>query len=485
MAGSRLLSQIVLLLTTIVLFLVSFNTLRLGRYFYSDNSFSIPSLMTQQDWIRFFDAPRIFLEISQHSFSNQRYKLATQVLPRGVSDLSHEQVNEEFWRGVDNLSEYIPPSREIHLNIILGSESEELRPETIQLVRQTVMRVRESLQTFHQLIPMTMSLRFIRNLHWQSFLKKSIDHNFSCSSLSAKDIIHPPKGFSFSLSSISSPGVVGSAADALSCDYQTQLCSSITILIYVPSPHDQPLELVDSIRESSTSSCPRHSNQSITSNGLIFPSRHLAIVALNDHWLMSKDSLSSETQNDLTNSVLDQLHAFFATGAQKTASASTIIPFDLSTSWSQRLLLVRWLSLLHSDTLIQLNAIRSLHSPSDPTAPPVETGSYFPLSADKMKVVTGILKRLDLFETCSMHSENSSFDLKLACAHEAILDSNLRARGLLSDPSLVNHRREGIEMISAILLPFWFPILIPLIYGTFYEVRRYFQKRKGSANHCQ
>jgi hypothetical protein len=449
------LSQTVLVLTTLILMLISFHTMRLGRYFHPDNSFTIPPKMTQEDWKQFF-----------------------------VSSVSQkEQIEEEFWRDVENISGEFPPSRELHLNILLGSESDVVSPETIRMVRQTVMQVREALQALHQFLPVTMSLRFVRNINLQSFLRKSDDKNHSCSTLSATDLVDPPKtSSSFPLSFILSPGVVAADDEFLSCNYQTRLCSPITILIYVPSPQDQPLELVDAIPKSSFT-CSHHSNKSVTSHGFIFPSRHLGIIALNDQ--RATDNLSWKNQNDLATSVIDQFHAFF-TGSER---SSSIISFDLSTLWARRLLLVRWLSLLYSETLNQLTTIQSLHSPGNPTPLPIETGTYFPLSADKMKIVTEILRRFDFFESCSLEVEDisgtgeqpqlSSFDRQLTCAFEAIVDSNLRARGLLGDPSLIEQRKEGMEMISAILLPFWFPILIPVLYGSFYEVRRYYQKRKA------
>lgn len=504
MAGSRLLSQAVLVLATMILLLVSYHTMRLGRYLHTDSSFIMPPILTQEDWKRLLVSPVVTREISPKDPTKRQEDLRDRVTPSGlyhisssngksnelldsdekivsrkIGSLSLEKILTEFWRGVDDLSEGFPPSRELHLNILLGSESSVVSPETIRMVRQAAIQVRDGLQALHQFVPVTMSLRFIRNLNWQPFLRKSSLTNHPCSILFAGDIADPRSSFPLSL--ITSTGIVAADDEFLSCDYQTHLCSSITLLIYIPSPQDQPLELVDSMQKIS-SYCSPDFNKSIISHGFNIPSRRLGILALNDH--RAKESLSGKHQNDLTVSLIDQFHSFFLTDSQ---SPSPVVPFDLSTLWGRRLLLARWLPLLYSDTLTRLNSLRSLHSPSDPTALHLESGSYFPLDPEKMKIVTEIGRRLDFFESCSLKHGNMSgtevlselhFDRQMSCLFEAIVDSNLRARGLLADPSLIDQRNEGIELISAILLPFWFPILIPVLYGSFYEIRRYYQKRK-------
>jgi hypothetical protein len=499
MAGSRLLAQIVLLLASIVLICGGFYTMRLYRYFY-DRDHIISSILAQEvDWRNFLPSPIVPVVISAQDisqststfqlteFATKKYLKDQELHHLSLSDEIHYfydpeakfpfqsignqsslQLIEEFWETTLQLSRSlnsIPPSRSFHLNLILGAESETIPPQTERVIREVAFQVLERFKSIHQSLPVSVSLRVMRNLHLKSLLKRS----GPCSTLSSNEIAS-----SSLLAKISSLGLIGTGADGLSCDPHTELCTPFFFLFYLPEPADQPLALTDS------KSCPKEqATNSTVSQSFAFPSKRIGIIAFNDKSLGAVGVQVIEQR--LAQQLLDQLNSHFV----RDLSPPLARPFQLTSSlWSRRALLVSWASILYSDTLQQLAILQSLHSNTGLMSLSIDSGSYFPLDDERRRVLNDLQDHLKIFERCSRNDPLLSptfFDDQLSCAYREISSANLLVKQLLSDPSLVHERREGVEMISALLLPFWFPIMIPLVYGTFFEIRRYLRKTRARA----
>jgi hypothetical protein len=510
MAGSRLLAQIALLLATAVLMLVAFWTMRLYRYCYSPLHPPIVPILTLEDWRRFLPPPLVAVAISTDDISqstlpfqlkeescnkylNQEglYHLSLSSERNFFSDseakslqsignTSATQLIEDFWSDVAEISQWvetIPPSRSLHLNLILGAESQNIPWQSQRIFHQVALKVKDRFKSLHRSLPVSVSLRVMRNLQLRPFLKGPTGPSApSWSVLSSQHL-----SSSSLLSKVSSVGIVGTETDGLSCDPQTELCTPFSFLIYLPEPSDQPVALTDSTH-------PLNSTALSGTKSLIFPSQRIGVLAFNDRCVEGEDKCEGEgetplTQQRLAQQIVDQFTAHFAYNLTRPPAER---PFDPTSSlWSRRTLLVAWSSMLYSDTLRQLTALHLLHSNSGVMSLPIDSGNYLPLDDERRRALVDLQEGLlSLFERCNTASEELafSFDHRLSCAFREISRANLLARQVLSDPSLVHQRREGIEMTSALLLPYWFPLLIPLLYGTFFEIRRYFQKTKRTSS---
>lgn len=498
MAGSRLFAQFSLVGVTLVLIIIGFYSMRFQRYFYAHPPLISIKNLTLDDWQNFLPSPidsvqilkenLIFsgeevIKVSQEAKANVfkdhgvyhisilsvennkslrsvLYDTRSEVFNVEIGNSSINEIVTDFWRYVTKSLEdisQIPPSREIHLQLILGAESEEISSETVSNARRIAFQIKEYLKYFHDDISVSLSFRIMRNLNWKSFLSRHEAGNISCSILFADDISGPHSSPKFPISRITSTGITGVKED-VSCDYSTQLCSQYTLLLYAPETTYQPLLISQSREQKKSNFC---SSPPLLSS-VVFPASHVGLIPYND--------LNRSSTSQLTSHLLSLLNSALNPNVNYPLGSL------MTSIWSRRILLISWTSHLYADTQHKLEIIYSLHTNSGHMDLSIPAGNYFSLNDSNMKKYLAIVEKLHFMEACStMHK----FDERLTCAFQLVSQGNLLARDLLHDPEMIDQRKEGIEMISAILLPFWFPVLIPLLYGTYHEIRRYSSKRKA------
>jgi hypothetical protein len=157
--------------------------------------------------------------------------------------------------------------------------------------------------------------------------------------------------------------------------------------------------------------------------------------------------------------------------------------------WQSRSLLLSWMISWLPEMGSTLNALNALHSSNSPQSglallmSSQSSGQYHSLDKVTQNKVVEIIHLVNYsLLTCVNQSLNfsediSQFDQELRCLFHSLADGLIGLRKILSDPILIDRRKQGVELISALLLPYWFPITIPILYGTYFEIRRYIQKK--------
>jgi hypothetical protein len=65
---------------------------------------------------------------------------------------------------------------------------------------------------------------------------------------------------------------------------------------------------------------------------------------------------------------------------------------------------------------------------------------------------------------------------RLQCAHTHLITAARLSEGVLNSPSMLSHTQEDYQFLLALVVPYWIPILIPVVFGTVVEIRRYLAK---------
>lgn len=536
MAGNRLLSQIILFIFILIILKYEIKNINIIKYFKINKiKLIIKNKEINQFKDDYFKNNKI-IKINKDNQDNQDQDII-KLSSKGIYYLSIDsnilydtEYSNNYWIGIENgiekynslfwnqseihskLESSIRPSQILQLNIIIGSEKGRINIKSKDIIQQVLFNIQESFKIFQQFIDVIITTRSIRYLNWRKYLKHINYTSIDELTLSKKTIfplsnIHEEFNNQFPLSKISSKGILGTNNQLLSCDYQSQLCSSIYLLIYLPDSSDQPVEINDFDNYSNYKS-NNHQSSSIkdylSTQTFLIPSENIGISVLNDEYISPE--LNDRIVQDLTQQLLEQIKSLMlkpnfsfkqlfikypysfetiesllnysqsieiTTNQRMNINEEYSIPKHLFFSyWDSRILITSWTFQLYSQAIKILEIIYSLYNEPINSG----TGSYHQLDEKTLEKLENIYEKLNLFQIYLDKSNLSNFDERLQFIFQELSSYVIEMNKILYDPEHIHHRKDDFELISALVLPYWLPIAIPIVYGTYFEIVRYIKK---------
>ena len=474
MAGTRLLAQINFVICILIIFFYSMKLLKLPYYYcyyFTSGSHLQSYLLSSQG----HQLPHETTNYTNIEYYKKIYYLQNELYDEKVS---WDQV-QSYLTSIE--TDLYPPLTELRLNIIFTSESDNNEKEeefTNRNVQNMLEVIGHSIENQLQVLDPVLSRVDIRLLDYPNAgLKEAIQEvnitsndttvsRYTMTKSRIMSLFNKKKNFNFDYFLRS--GIEPACVDS---------CKQLFVVLYRPMKSHQPLFLSSKIPNGDmTNEIPISSDASIS--GFVIDQR-LLLVAMNsvNHCWTSLSSFPTEC-SDLGSGSIQSLLSFILS---KFLFPSLLYADRSHLQEEPRLELTD----LNIESLLTSRIIHLQRSVNEVLRLIVnldaESNYYLRLQKDSNLFATfqDAIKYQEMAKYCleneSLYAEGRAvkpFD-RLKCAHDNLVSSSAYAQAVLDSPNMLNNIREEFEFLLAISVPYWLPILIPVMYGTLVEVKRY------------
>jgi hypothetical protein len=486
MAGTRLLAQLSFVACVLAIFIYSMFLLNLHRYWQSP----ILSFLT-----------------SQHKYpTTHPNKYTTWEYYANLSSATlDEEKDSSFWAEVASTVDAIendqtPPTTELRINLILASDDDEdeededcggEEEERDVGVRGSLELLAFSMETqlllVHSLLP-KVDIRILEYPHC------NLNQAIQSANMSSSDTLTSP---SFTLTK-SSLLHLHNQRNGFNFDYlqRTGLepacvgaCKQVFVVMYRPSRAQQPLHVGSQggkgyHNDDASSSTSKVYSEKVS--GLVM-NQNLVVMAFNDADF--QESVNTFVEKIATFVMTKFLYPLLFPQSNSVTDSlrnSTWSSVFLSSSGMKRHLISRIIHFQRSIAQV-LQHIVSLEERDDYYLHIQRDGPLFSALVDATRAQDWVEACLEGNEHNKSNSdpasegtqglsnitEPSSFIERLQCAHTSLITASTLLEDIFTSPNMLSDVREDYEFLLALAVPYWVPILIPVVYGTVIEIQRY------------
>ena len=485
MAGTRLVAQLSFVFCILCIFIYSLYLLNIHHYFESH----IHS---------YYIAHRTFDTLEENVYASSVYysKLTT------LRDLTTDEEEDSFWQDVASTVNSIdndqsPPITELRVNLILASDNDNdavnntgdmQQDQKQEIMEMLAFSLEERLLSAQMLLPL-IDIRILEYPHCG--LNEAVQYvdiqpipYFTLSKPRLLQLFNDREGFNidYFLRTGLEPACVGS-------------CQQVYVVMYRPKQSQQPVVVMTQNSKSDI-----HTSDILNSHkhaGLIL-NQQLVVMTLNDEDFAHSPTSTMCNVEEIASSIMSNfLKPFFFHHSDAVGSITSHVMTHhgakrnchrhssndiITKSELPLLLIIRIIHLQRSITQV-VQQIVSLDTTADYYLHLQRDHPLFVLFTQAIHAQNHARTCLEATDsstphnaaTTSMHANMTSLE-RLECAYSTLDSASQLAEKVLSSPERLSEVQEGYEFILALMVPYWFPILIPFIYGTAVEIRRYHNK---------
>lgn len=401
----------------------------------------------------------------------------------------------------------------LHINVILAVEETRVFHSSYKTAEISAFHIQDALRVFEDIFSVNIALRVARNVNWQPFLRQSANMTnmrtmYALTTYAMRVPIREAP-YTFPLDEL-----LGHISEGDKCGPD---CRVIDLIMYQHSDH----QAMVTITEDDTTTEKDFDSLSATS---FIVGEDVGISVLNTHILDSTVTIPYSDVEAVVSTLLDQLRVMLgvdsdhirtrglisvdheatrtyvelldkveATRQLMRCDGQKILEFSkrnekssvcpLVCYWESRVVVAASALLMHTRAVESLEQTYQLMGASSfylyPTS---KTISVLHEAEEQVRLSASCRERIQSHRTVYITTRNrhddDEMDLLLKClVHHSSAALRL-AHSVLYDPQIGRDVKDGYEFLTAILLPYWLPVLIPLLFGLVVEIKRFANKSR-------